>query len=52
MSDIEAGKLAGTKNILVQTGHKGTDKKTTIEPDHIAKDFLDAVKWIKRVERE
>lgn len=44
LKDIEAGKRAGTRGILVRTGY-GKDAQTD-EADYIAVDLLDAVKWI------
>jgi D,D-heptose 1,7-bisphosphate phosphatase len=49
-SDIEAGKNAGLKTILVLTGY-GKDTLIALEakkitPDHIANDLLEAVKWL------
>ena len=44
LKDIEAGKRAGTRGILVRTGY-GKDIQTD-EADYIAVDLLDAVKWI------
>jgi len=46
--DVEVGQRAGAKGILVQTGYgKGVDMGST-HPDYIAKDVLEAVKWIMR----
>ena len=43
--DIEAGHKAGTKTILVLSGHENeSDMKT--KPDHTAKNLLEAAKWI------
>ena len=44
-SDIELGKNAGCKTILVLTGN-GTQAKKEINADFVAKDLLDAAKWI------
>ncbi len=41
-SDIKAGKDAGCKTILVNTGHKGDDNEYKIRPDFVAKDLRDA----------
>ena len=50
LSDIETGKKSGTKTILVLTGKgkKASESKEIkeLEPDHIAKNLYDAVKWI------
>ena len=45
-SDIEAGKRGGYKTILVKTGYGGSDAKFTAIPSHVAKDLLDAAKFI------
>ena len=51
ISDVEFGRKAGCKSILVLTGYgKGELEyhrdKLTAEPDYIADDILDAAKWI------
>jgi histidinol-phosphate phosphatase family protein len=51
-SDMETGKRAGMKTILVQTGYKGKDGEFNGEPDFYAKDLLDAANWILKNERE
>jgi histidinol-phosphate phosphatase family protein len=44
--DVLAGKRAGCKGVLVETGY-GRDADTTkIRPDYTAKDILDATRWI------
>lgn len=43
--DIEMGQNAGCKSILVLTG-RGIKEKENAEADYIAKDLLDAAKWI------
>jgi len=43
-SDIEAGKRAGTKTVLVMTGK--TEKDLKEKPDHEANNLLEAVKWV------
>jgi len=48
--DIQAGKNAGVKTILVKTGHAGKDKNYDVKPDFVAEDLLDAAKIIKREE--
>jgi D,D-heptose 1,7-bisphosphate phosphatase len=45
-SDILAGKRAGLKTILVQTGYAGMDYKFDVEPDFIAQNLQAAVNWI------
>jgi len=47
LKDIEAGKKAGARGILVKTGY-GTNIVRTDMPAYIAEDILDAVKWIMR----
>ncbi len=52
--DMEAAKKVGVKGVLVKTGYgseplqdDGPNKETDEgEPDHVAADILDAVKWI------
>ncbi len=44
--DILAGKRAHIKTILVKTGYGGRDGKHDVKPDFIAKNILDAVKFI------
>jgi histidinol-phosphate phosphatase family protein len=45
-SDIEAGRRAGLRTVLVRTGHAGADSKYVVRPDYIAPDLADAVDWI------
>lgn len=45
-SDIEAGRRAGVRTVLLRSGHAGTDGKHTTRPDYIASDLADAVEWI------
>jgi len=44
--DIQTGKNAGMKTILVQTGEAGTDGKYSVIPDYVASDLLSAVDHI------
>ena len=44
--DIETGKRAGLKTILVETGEAGSDGKYTVNPDMRAKDIFHAVQLI------
>ncbi|MDP3948326.1 MAG: HAD family hydrolase [bacterium] len=44
--DILAGKRARIRTILVKTGYGGKDGKHDVKPDFIAKNLLDAVKFI------
>lgn len=46
MKDVQAGKKAGTKGILVMTGYGADEKINKDFPDYRAIDLLDAVKWI------
>lgn len=48
-ADILAGKRAGVKTILVKTGYGGSDGKHDVKPDFIAKNILDAVKFIHKI---
>jgi len=45
-ADMEAGRRAGTRTILLRTGYAGTDAKHAIRPDYICPDMPDAVQWI------
>jgi len=47
LKDVDAGRSAGTKGILVRTGY-GTNITITDKPSYIAEDLLGAVKWIMR----
>ena len=51
-SDIEAGKRAGAKTILVKTGFAGKDGEFDAKPDYIANDLLDAADYIQRSDIE
>lgn len=44
-ADIEAGRRAGVRTILVRTGHAGRDDKRALRPDYIAADLASAVDW-------
>lgn len=44
--DIQTGKNAGMKTILVQTGEAGKDGKYDVKPDYIAENLLYAVQHI------
>lgn len=48
-SDILCGKRSKMKTILIKTGLMGSDKKFNIVPDFEAKNFKDAVNYIKLV---
>ena len=45
-TDIEAGRRAGIRTILLRTGYAGTDTKQAVRPDYICPDLLDAVEWV------
>lgn len=47
-ADIQAGKNAGCKTILVKTGHAGNDKEYDVKPDFTAKDIVDSAVIIER----
>jgi rfaE bifunctional protein nucleotidyltransferase chain/domain len=47
-SDIEAGRRAGLKTILMRTGFGGSDKQFDVKPDYVADDLLDAADYILR----
>jgi len=47
LKDIEAGKNAGAKGVLVRTGY-GVNIVRTDMPAYIAEDVLEAVQWILR----
>lgn len=44
--DIQTGKNAGLKTVLVLTGEAGNDKKYNVQPDLICNDLLEAVNKI------
>lgn len=45
-SDIEAGRRAGLRTILVRTGHAGSDAKFSSKPDYVCRTLSDAVNWV------
>lgn len=45
-SDIEAGRRAGVRTVLLRTGHAGSDYKHAIRADYTAPNLLDAIDWI------
>ena len=51
-TDIEAGRRAGMKTILVNTGAKGEDGEFPDEPDHWANDLLQAAEIVLEQERK
>ena len=44
--DVEAAKRAGVKSIFVRTGYGQEHRAFDVEPDYIAGNILDAVRWI------
>jgi D,D-heptose 1,7-bisphosphate phosphatase len=44
--DVETAKSAGAKGILVRTGYGQEHRAFDVEPDYIAGNILDAVRWI------
>lgn len=44
-SDIEAGRSAGLRTVLVRTGYAGSDGKHPFRPDFITPDLSSAVAW-------
>lgn len=47
--DILAGKRAGLKTILVETGYAGKDGKYDVKPDFRIKNLSEAIKIIKKI---
>ncbi len=45
-TDIQAGKSAGCKTILVKTGYGGSDKICLIKPDYISENLLQAARLV------
>jgi D-glycero-D-manno-heptose 1,7-bisphosphate phosphatase len=50
--DMETGKRAGMRTILVKTGFRGEDGDFPGDPDYRADDLLDAARWVLREERK
>lgn len=46
-ADIAAGKAAGSRTILVQSGHAGRDKEFPVEPDFVVRDLAEAAHVIE-----
>ena len=46
--DIQSGKNAGCKTVLVKTGMAGNDKKYDVSPDFVCNNLLEAAKLIER----
>ena len=50
-TDILMGKKAGLITILLRTGHGRKELKewrNRIHPDHVARDILEAARWLRR----
>lgn len=47
-SDVEAGRRAGLRTILLRSGHAGADAKCAVRPDYSTYDLADAIDWILR----
>ncbi|TXD99722.1 HAD-IIIA family hydrolase [Mitsuaria sp. TWR114] len=45
-ADVESGRRAGVRTVLLQTGHAGRDAKHPGRPDYSALSLTDAVQWI------
>jgi D,D-heptose 1,7-bisphosphate phosphatase len=45
-SDVESGRRAGVRTILLRTGHAGRDGKHAHRPDYTATSLSEAVQWI------
>lgn len=45
-TDIQTGKNAGMKTILVKTGEAGKDRKYRVKPDYVAENLMSAVTYI------
>lgn len=45
-SDVDAGRRAGLRTVLLRSGHAGTDAKCAVRPDYVASDLSEAVEWI------
>jgi D,D-heptose 1,7-bisphosphate phosphatase len=50
--DIQAGKNAGCKTILVMTGKAGKDHEFAVKPDFKAHNLLEAVNYVLKNERQ
>lgn len=48
-SDVKAGKDAGCKTFLVETGYFGSDKLYDVKPDFVVSNLLEAVNTILRI---
>lgn len=50
--DIQTGKNANMKTILLLTGEAGKDKKYNVAPDYIANNLLEAIEYIFKEEHQ
>jgi len=46
--DVEAARKVGAKGILVRTGYGNEHSTSQVQPDYIAVNILDAVRWIMK----
>jgi rfaE bifunctional protein nucleotidyltransferase chain/domain len=51
-SDVETGRRAGMRTVLVRTGFRGEDGEYSVRPDFTAQDLLEASRMILESERE
>ena len=49
LDDIEAGNRVGCRGILVDVGTEGRPENPEREPEYIARDFLDAARYLLRI---
>ena len=45
-ADVESGRRAGVRTVLLHTGYAGRDAKHPGRPDYVATSLIDAVQWI------
>jgi histidinol-phosphate phosphatase family protein len=46
IADLEAGRQAGLRTVLVRTGHAGRDDRRPAQPDYVVQDLISAAAWI------
>jgi histidinol-phosphate phosphatase family protein len=46
IADIEAGRQADLRTVLVRTGHAGHDDRRPAQPDYVVQDLISAAAWI------
>jgi histidinol-phosphate phosphatase family protein len=51
-TDMEAGRRAGVRTVLVRTGYAGQDGKYPFQPDYVVTDLSAAVSWILEGHRQ